>query len=166
MWNMFAQDMKYAMEGRCFYVSLGWGLSCVEVRLSSFFSFLFDIQSMRRTACVRAQIIWTCTSRSSGSTTSTARSSPLSRSTFLNIQRKYRINSIQAFLPVHLPLWFKDSCSLSSVLVLQLVWTICHHVARREWRSVPRFSTWSSGEGQKRRGNCFHLYSSHMKWHD
>lgn len=82
-------------------VLLGWSLSCVEVRLSSFFSFLFDIQSMRRTACVRAQIIWTCTSRSSGSTTSTARSSPLSRSTFLNIQRKYRINRVQAFLPLY-----------------------------------------------------------------
>lgn len=85
-----------------FLCVVGMGLVMCWSATSSFFSFLFDIQSMRRTACVRAQIIWTCTSRSSGSTTSTARSSPLSRSTFLNIQRKYRIKSIQAFLPLYI----------------------------------------------------------------
>lgn len=85
-----------------FLCVVGMGLVMCWSATFLIFSFLFDIQSMRRTACVRAQIIWTCTSRSSGSTTSTARSSPLSRSTFLNIQRKYRINSIQAFLPLYI----------------------------------------------------------------
>lgn len=85
-----------------FLCVVGMGLVMCWSATFLIFSFLFDIQSMRRTACVRAQIIWTCTSRSSGSTTSTARSSPLSRSTFLNIQRKYRIKSIQAFLPLYI----------------------------------------------------------------
>lgn len=116
--------------------------------------FLFDIQSMRSTACVKVQIIWTCTSRWSGSIMSTARTCPLSKSMYLNIQRKYLINSILLYLP----LWPRDWCFPCSVFVLQLVWTICHHVVGREWRSVQRFSTWSPGEGQKRRGNCFYLH--------
>lgn len=85
-----------------FLCVVGMGLVMCWSATFLIFSFLFDIQSMRRTACVRAQIIWTCTSRSSGSTTSTARSSPLSRSTFLNIQRKYHINRVQAFLPLYI----------------------------------------------------------------
>lgn len=62
--------------------------------------FLFDIQSMRSTACVKVQIIWTCTSRWSGSIMSTARTYPLSKSMYLNIQRKYLINSILLYLPL------------------------------------------------------------------
>lgn len=129
MWNMFAQDMKYAMEGELFLfvccydrdvtgrrtreepVGFGrnvfWGffkyiyiyihiqILCKLFKetwqsgeVGLFSSFLFDIQSMRSTACVKVQIIWTCTSRWSGSIMSTARSCPLSRNTYLNIQRE------------------------------------------------------------------------------
>lgn len=115
------------------------------------FFFLLNIQSMRSTACVKVQIIWTCTSRWSGSTTSTARTCQRFRSTYLNIQREYLLKSI---LP-RSPLWPRDWCCLCTLFGLQLVWAICHHVAGWEWRSLQRFSTWSPGEGQKRRGNCF-----------
>lgn len=113
--------------------------------------FLFNIQSMRSTACVKVQIIWTCTSRWSGSITSTARTCQLFKSMYLNIQREYLRTGI---LPCS-PLWPRDWCHLCSLFGLQLVWAICHHVVGWEWRSLQRFSTWSPGEGQKRRGNCF-----------
>lgn len=113
--------------------------------------FLFNIQSMRSTACVKVQIIWTCTSRWSGSITSTARSCQLFKSMYLNIQREYLRNGL---LPC-LPLWPRCWCYLCTLFDLQLVWAICHHVVGWEWRSLQRFSAWSPGEGQKRWGNCF-----------
>lgn len=53
-----------------------------------YFILLFNIQSTRSTACVRVQTIWTSTSRWSGSIMNTARSCPLSKSMYQNIQRK------------------------------------------------------------------------------
>lgn len=105
MWNMFAQDMKYAMEGGSSGVvettGCEGGSNCenslhggrFKVGLSiKFFFLLFDIQSTRSTACVRVQTIWTSTSRWSGSIMNTARTCPLSRSTYRNIRRKCLIN--------------------------------------------------------------------------
>lgn len=43
--------------------------------------------------------------------------------------------------------------TLSCVFVLQLVRAICHHVVGWKRGGFQRFSSWSSGEGQKRRGN-------------
>ncbi len=123
--------------------------------------FLFDIQSMRSTACVKVQIIWICTSRWSGSIMNTARNCPLSRSMYLNIQRKYLRQHLHLSSCIS-PLRQRDSFCLL-VFVLQLVWTICHHVVGWKWRSVQRFSPWSSWKGQKRRGNFLHMHPSVLK---
>lgn len=136
-----------------------------EVGLFSFFLSL-HIQSMRSTVCVKAQIIWTCTSRWSGSIMNTARSCPLSRSTYLNIQRECFLYCLHTFPATFAPAAQKTHIAPSVFfffLPLQLVWAICHHVVGWKWGSVQRFSPWSPGEGQKRRGNCFYSHLSYAK---
>lgn len=117
--------------------------------------FLFDIQSMRSIACAKVQIIWICTSRWSGSIMSTAKNFPLSRSTYLNIQREY------FFFRASCLSWNICRCATKiyvapvSFCAVQLVWAICRHVVGREWGGVQRFSPRSPWEGQERWGNRF-----------
>lgn len=113
---------------------------------------ILSFQSMRSIACVKVQTIWTYTLRWSGYTTSTARSYLLSRNMYQNIQRK----SFSMFIHIFVLLIICDA-NIYQVFVVQLVWAICHHVVGWKWGSVQRFSPWSPGEGQERRGNCFYL---------
>lgn len=154
MWNMFAQDMKYAMEGTFFFGFFCWfdgaGALVWASKLEMSFvspSCVFDIQSTRSTDSVKVRIIWTCISRWSGSTMSTAKTCQHSRSTYLNIQRKEPINASYPILTSDTvtlirPLLVLSSSAAGLNLLLSCGWTRtkkCPEIFYTEpWRGTKR----------------------------
>lgn len=164
MWTLFAQDMKYAMEGESVILLKEWAnlndcLICKgDLRYSPTLrrQFIRNLtrtscypQSTRSTDCARAPTTWTCTSRSSGSTTNTSRSCRTLRTSFPTTRRKC--------------MWRIPSQRLNNLLFdlladnlfflffpLQMVPAVCAAVVGGKWGRVYWVYARSPGEGQKR----------------
>ena len=75
------RQIRSKHQVRDFQVFLFFLFTCI-------FPLHFSCQNMRKIACARAPITWTCTSRWSGCTTSTAKTCPSSRAECQNILRE------------------------------------------------------------------------------